>query len=120
MSNFFQIVDESTLKRKTSTHTQNGGGSNEVIMKTVGPRRMTSEAAATAERINASMDQVNLSDDENSPQRRANIRGKHFSEKLFFVYMDFFKLELCIFQCMSQKVSDFELEVVFYHIKLRP
>ena len=54
-------------------------------MKTVGPRRMTSEAAAaTAERINASMDQVNLSDDENSPQRRANIRGKHFSEKLFF------------------------------------
>ena len=54
-------------------------------MKTVGPRRMTSEAAAaTAERINASMDQVNLSDDENSPQRRANIRGKHFSEKLVF------------------------------------
>ena len=59
-------------------------------MKTVGPRRMTSEAvAATAERINASMDQVNLSDDENSPQRRANIRGKHFSEKLFFLFKHF-------------------------------
>ena len=80
-------MDESTLKgRKTSTHTQNGGSTGEVIMKSVGPRRMTSEAAAaaTAERINASMDQVNLSDEENSPQRRANnIRGKHFSKKLF-------------------------------------
>ena len=54
---------------------------------------MTSEsvasASAAAERINASMDQVNLSDDENSPQRRANIRGKHFSEKPFlFVFLD--------------------------------
>ena len=76
MSTFAQVVDETALRRKTSVATS-GNGNSEVVMKTVGPRRMTSDAA---ERINASMDQVNLTDDENSPARGAPIRGKHFSK----------------------------------------
>ena len=68
----FQVVDETDLRRKTSV-------ANDVAAKV----NVTTRTSNAMERFNASaMDQVNLSDDENSPARRAQIRGKHFSEFL--------------------------------------
>ena len=71
-SSFFQVVDETELRRKTS-----------VIAADVGAKVNLGGRASNVDRLNAtssSMDQVNLSDDENSPARRAPVRGKQFSE----------------------------------------
>jgi hypothetical protein len=80
---FLQVVDETDLKRKTST----SNNADVVASKsTFGHRtsNLNSASASTSngERFNEGMDQVNLSDDENSPARRAQIRGKHFSKEI--------------------------------------